>query len=151
MQMNEMQQVVQEVLTALTRAGIIRWDKFQQTRLEELTRLLQGKEPTDEEHPCYAVDLRLTLGYMEDIYVQPAIPGELAEPVVAGHSLQLSIGMLDEEGQVPEPEFVMPIGIDLAAEAEISYKDYEEVIGQIQKIYASQPHGEDRGATETGA
>lgn len=143
MQKNEMYQVVQEALIAMTKAGVIRWDKFAQNRLEDFTRLLDGKQATGEEHPCYAVDLRLTLGYMEDIHVQPAMPDELAEPVVAGHSLQLSIGLLDENGQVTEPEVVMPISIDLAAEAEFSYREYERFIAQLQAISASRPDGED--------
>ena len=124
---------LQEALLALTRQNVIHWGKYEQgPSLEDFEKQLQGEAVEEKSRPCYSVDLRLILGYMEDMELQePASddPNQLKNPAVTGHSLQLTIEQLDEEGQQGTGyEITLNIPLELAAEAERSQREYEKLL-----------------------
>jgi hypothetical protein len=127
---------VQEFLLGITRADVIHWGKYDQgISLEEFNSQLKGEEVEPEERPCYSVDLRFTLGYMEDVELrEPKTPRQLKEPVVTGHSLTLYIEQLDENGEANEPGFSVSIPLEVAAQAERSHREHEELLDRITAV-----------------
>ena len=130
---NYLAMAVQEALLALTRQNVIHWGKYEQgPSLEDFEKKVQGQDVEEKSRPCYSVDLRLILGYMEDMELQePASddPNQLKNPVVTGRSLQLTIEQLDGEGQQGTGyEITVNIPLELAAEAERSHRQHEELL-----------------------
>ena len=127
---NYIAMAVQEFLLSLTKAGAIHWGKYDQgATLEDLDKQLKGEVVEDRERPCYSIDLRFILGYMEDTeFKAPQSPNELAECEVTGYSLQLYIDQLDDEGESEQTVLNIDIPLGVAAEAERSHREYEELL-----------------------
>jgi hypothetical protein len=130
---NYVAMAVQEFLLGITRADVIHWGKYDQgISLEDFGKKLKGEEVEQKERPCYSIDLRFTLGYLEDTELRaPEHPNQLKEPVVTGHSLQLHVEQLDEEGEANEPGFSVSIPLEVAAEAERSHREHEDLLNRI--------------------
>jgi hypothetical protein len=124
---------VQEFLLSLTKASAIHWGKFDQgVSLEDFQKQLNAEEVEEKERPCYSIDLRFMLGYMEDVKLRtPKTPNQLKEVVVTGHSLQLSIEQMDEDGEGYEPVLTIGIPLEVAAEAARSHREYEEFLNHF--------------------